>query len=149
MTISDAILAVLADDTTQGRTMLQKKIYFLSVLADKNFSFRPHFFGPYSSAVSTTLSALVEADFIKETRVGYGVATDFGEMSRYDYVLSDFGKEVVNSRHDTISQYEEQIAEINNSGVASNINTISIAAKVHFIVSGRGGNNHRGSQTTG
>ena len=94
MSINDAILAILADESAHGRTMLQKKMYFLSVLANENFGFRPHFFGPYSSQVSTSLSALGEADFVKETRMGLGVSTNFGEMSRYDYELSKSGKEV-------------------------------------------------------
>ena len=138
MSLNDALLAALADEDTHGRTLLQKKIYFLSVLAEEDFGFRPHYFGPYSSNVSTSLSALVEADFIKETRVGYGIATAFGEMSRYDYALSDSGKEVIDSRDESLSRYSDYLAKINDSGVASDINTISIAAKVYFIVSGLG-----------
>ena len=138
MSINDAILAILADDTAHGRTLVQKKMYFLSVLANEDFGFRPHYFGPYSSYASTSLAALGEADFVKETRVGYGIATDFGEMSRYDYGLSASGKEVVKERPEIVSQYREYLDKINNSGVASDINTISIAAKVHFIVSGQG-----------
>ena len=138
MSINDAILAILADNAAHGRTLLQKKMYFLSVLANENFGFRPHYFGPYSSHVSTSLSALGEADFVEETRVGYGIATDFGEMSRYDYELSDSGKEVVKERPEIVSQYRKCLDKINDSGVASNINTISIAAKVHFILSDQG-----------
>lgn len=138
MSINDAILAILADESTPGRTMLQKKMYFLSVLANENFGFRPHYFGPYSAQVSNSLSALGEADFVKETRKGFGIATDFGEMSRYDYELSDSGKEVVESRPEIKSHYLEYLDRINDSGVASDINTISIAAKVHFILSDQG-----------
>ena len=138
MSINDAILAILADDTAHGRTLLQKKMYFLSVLANENFGFSPHYFGPYSSQVSTSLSALDEAGFVEETRVGYGIATDFGEMSRYDYELSDSGKEVVNKRPEIATHYGEYLERINNSGVASDINTISIAAKVYFILSDQG-----------
>ncbi|MXY21962.1 MAG: hypothetical protein F4Y49_11585 [Dehalococcoidia bacterium] len=138
MSVNDAILAILADESTHGRTMLQKKMYFLSVLANENFGFRPHFFGPYSSQVSTSLSALGEADFVKETRMGYGIPTNFGEMSRYDYDLSDSGKEVVGNRPEIKSRYSEYLDRINDSGVASDINTISIAAKVHFILSDQG-----------
>ena len=138
MSINDAILAILDDESTHGRTMLQKKMYFLSVLTDENFGFRPHFFGPYSSQVSTSLSALDEADFVEETRKGYGVTTNFGEMSRYDYELSDSGREVVESRAEIKSRYSEYLDMINNSGIASDINTISIAAKVHFILADQG-----------
>ena len=144
MSMNDAILAILDDEdnrgqTIRGRTMLQKKMYFLSVLANENFGFRPHFFGPYSSQVSTSLSALGEADFVKETRIGYRVPTDFGEIIRYDYELSQSGKEVMKNRPEIKSNYNKYLNRINDSGVASNINTISIAAKVHFILSDQGG----------
>ena len=138
MSINDAILAILADESTHGRTMLQKKMYFLSVLANENFGFKPHFFGPYSSQVSTSLSALGEADFVKETRMGLGLSTNFGEMSRYDYELSTSGKEVVEHRPEIKTHYSEYLDMINNSGIAFDINTISIAAKVHFILSDQG-----------
>ena len=138
MSVKDAILAVLADNPAQGRTMLQKKVYFLSVLAEENFGFRPHYFGPYSPTVSASLSALVEANFIDESRVGYGIATEFGEMKRFDYKLNKSGGEVVSRDPGILTRYEEQLDEIEKSGVASDINTISIAAKVHFIVSNQG-----------
>jgi uncharacterized protein YwgA len=140
MSMNEAILAVLSDGAAQGRTLFQKKLYFLSVLTGEGFEFRPHYFGPYSSKASTSLSALVEADFIRESRVGYGIPTEFGEMSRYDYELSDSGKKVVDSRADVISRYAKYLAKINDSGVAADINTISIAAKVHFIISNQGEN---------
>lgn len=138
MSINDAILAILDDESTHGRTMLQKKMYFLSVLASENFGFRPHYFGPYSTQLSNSLSALGEADFVKETRMGYGVPTNFGEMSRYDYELSKSGKEVVEHRPEIKSCYSEYLDRINDSGIASDINTISIAAKVYFILSDQG-----------
>ena len=138
MSVKDAIVAVLDDGPAQGRTMLQKKVYFLSVLGEENFGFGPHYFGPYSPTVSASLSALVEANFIEESRVGYGVGTEFGEMTRFDYKLSKSGREVVSRNPEILNRYREQLDEIQKSGVASDINTISIAAKVHFIVSNQG-----------
>ena len=138
MSVKDAIVAVLAEGPAQGRTMLQKKVYFLSVLADESFGFRPHYFGPYSPTVSASLSALVEANFVEESRVGYGVGSQFGEMSRFDYKLSRSGREVVKRNSDIRRRYRQHLREIKRSGVASDISTISIAAKVHFIVANQG-----------
>ena len=144
MSTIDAILATLAvkpagegasSGGVQGRTLLQKRIYFLSVLVNEDFGFRPHYYGPYSSLVSTSLSALVEADLVEEARVGYGVPTSFGEMSRYDYRLSDSGWDVVNHRPEIVSHYREHLDKIHESGISVDLDTISIAAKVHFIVS--------------
>ena len=147
MSTIDAILATLAVEppgecassrSVRGRTSLQKQIYFLSVLSNEDFGFRPHYYGPYSSHVSTDLSALVEADLVEESRVGYGVATEFGEVSRYDYRLSESGKHVVERRPEIVAGYKEYLDKIHSSGVSADPNTISIAAKVHFIVSGQG-----------
>ena len=144
MSTSDAILAVLAMEPSgdikksgviSGRTMLQKKMYFLSVLMDEPFGFRPHYYGPYSSQVSTALGALVEAGFVTEARVRYGVSAAFGEMIRFDYCLSESGRQVINHRPELVSPYSQPLDKINGSGVVSDINTISIAAKVHFVLS--------------
>ena len=147
MSVSDAILSILDAEPTQpssqtgvvrGRTLIQKKMYFLSVLADEDFGFRPHFYGPYSSMVSTALGTLIEADFIEETRFPYGISTDFGEMNRFDYSLSESGQCVVSQRPEVVSPFRPYVDKINDSGIASDINTISIAAKVHFILADQG-----------
>ena len=147
MSVSDAILAILnaepkqqssSTGITRGRTLIQKKMYFLSVLARENFGFRPHFYGPYSSIVSTAIGTLIEADFVEETRVRYGVPTTFGEMSRFDYSLSESGRRVIKQRPEIVEPYRPYLKKLNESGIASDINTVSIAAKVHFILSGQG-----------
>ena len=147
MSASNAILATLAAEPTEpfsesgtvrGRTLIQKKVYFLSALMNEDFGFRPHYYGPYSSHVSTSLSAMVEADFVQETRIGYGTPTTFGEMSRFDYRLSESGQQVVKQLPEIVAPYRSYLDKINVSGVASDINTISIAAKVHFILSDQG-----------
>ena len=146
MSITDAILATLASEPgsesgrsgrIHGRTMVQKKVYFLSVLCDEEFGFRPHYFGPYSSQVSTSLSALVEAGFVEETRTGYGVPGPFGEVVRFDYRLTEPGIDVVQSDPSLMERYSAFLARINDEEVISDLKTMAIAAKVHFIVSYR------------
>ncbi len=143
MSITNAILAMLwaespKDSKTErplhGRTLLQKKMYFLSVLSHEEFGFRPHYFGPYSSQVSTSLSALIEAGFVKENRVGYGVETTFGEMTRFDYALTDAGWSVVRDDPTVLEPYREYLTKINSSKIASELVTMAIAAKVHFVI---------------
>ena len=145
----DAILATLAtEESTEssrngvvhGRTLLQKKLYFLSVLSGEPLGFRAHYYGPYSAQVSTSLGALIEAGFVDESRVDldYGAQTAPEEMSRFDYRLSCSGKDVLRSRPEICDPYREHLKRINSSWVASDIRTISIAAKVHFIVSYQG-----------
>ena len=55
MHIQDLILLVIGSEEEnglRGRTLLQKKIYFLSELKGVNHGFRPHYYGPYSSLVA-------------------------------------------------------------------------------------------------
>ena len=143
MSITNAILAILwgegskdpeSQSSIRGRTLLQKKMYFLSVLSHEDFGFRPHYFGPYSPQVSTSLSALIEAGFVKETRIGYGVQTTFGEMTRFDYRLTESGLRVVKGDSTVLDSYRMHISKINSSDIASNLETMSIAAKVHFVI---------------
>ena len=52
MHIQDLILLVIGNEKNknlQGRTILQKKLYFLSVLKEIDLGFGPHYYGPYSS----------------------------------------------------------------------------------------------------
>ena len=48
------------------------------------------------------------------------------------------GKKSVEHRPEIKARYNEYLDRINNSGIVSDINTISIAAKVHFILSDQG-----------
>ena len=68
MHIQDLILLIVANQDEgdlQGRTILQKKLYFLSVLNKSDHCtdlvFRPHYYGPYSSEVAENLDILVSS----------------------------------------------------------------------------------------
>lgn len=144
MSLADAILATLASESRShseqggylpGRTLLQKKIYFLSVLANETFGFRPHYYGPYSPQVSTTLSALVEAGFVEELQTGYGAQGPFGEVVRFDYRLTESGRTVVDSDPKVVKHYSGYLSKINDPESISDLKTMAVAAKVHFIVS--------------
>ena len=147
MSVADAILATLAAESSgtseqkssiHGRTLLHKKIYFLSVLADEAFGFRPHYYGPYSPQVSTTLSALVEAGFVEESQTGYGAQGPFGEVVRYDYKLTESGRAVVESKLSVLERYYGFLSKINDPEAISDLRTMAVAAKVFFIVSFHG-----------
>lgn len=136
---SDAILLVVDQESgkiVRGRTLLQKKLYFLSVLCDLDFGFGPHFYGPYSSLVSGELGALLSVGFLEESSKSsderVGKARD---LRRYDYRLTSAGQEVVASYADWVQPYNEAIRQINAHPIARNANLLSVAAKVHLIVS--------------
>ena len=59
-------------------------------------------------------------------------------MVRYDYRLSKSGKDVIKGRPEIVSPYKEYLDKIHDSGISACLKTVSIAAKVHFIVSDQG-----------
>jgi uncharacterized protein YwgA len=142
VTIRDAILATIdAEESREivGRTLLQKKLYFLSVLAGEDFGFYPYFYGPYSSSVSDDLGTLIEAGFVKDDiDVFPGSTSRFGERRRYSYRLTEEGKRVLQSKRFAIREYSAYLERINAHPVVSDPNLLPVAAKVHFIVTERG-----------
>lgn len=74
----DVILLVIDEagkEGLRGRTLLQKKLYFLSVLMDVNLDFTAHRYGPYSSAVAGQLASLVGHGFVREETESFKTAS--------------------------------------------------------------------------
>ena len=133
MNIKDALLAVIGsgEDGINGRTILQKKMYFLAVLTGEEFGFGPHYYGPYSSTVADQLGALCEALLVSEQ-----VKVD--EIRRFSYRLTDEGREVADMRSDAVGIYNKAIEKINSHPMVNDPNLLYKAAKVHFIVNEHG-----------
>ena len=140
MSITDALLATIDSETDgiPGRTLLQKRMYFLSVLVGEDFQFTPYYYGPYSSRVTDQLGALREAAFVSEQSELYGTSGPFGEMRRFDYNLTSDGKELVDRHSEDMKVYNEALSKINDHPIVRNTRLLSAAAKVHFIVSEHG-----------
>ncbi len=146
MHIHDLILLVIESEEgnrLQGRTLLQKKLYFLSVLKQENLDFRPHYYGPYSREVSRNLGELVVIGFLKEMTETFpptGPENVFGEIRRHTYSLTSDGKtemaEIRKKRE--YASWQETIKLINSHPLTSDFNKLSIAAKIHYIVNARG-----------
>ena len=133
MSIKDALLAVIDSDENGiiGRTILQKKMYFLAVLTDEEFGFGPYYYGPFSSTVADQLGALCEALLVSEQ-------VEADEFRRFSYRLTDDGREVANTRSDAVGAYNEVIKKINSHQIVNEPTLLYAAAKVHFIMSEHG-----------
>ena len=61
----------------QGRTKLQKVVYFAGVLTEmlEQLGYRAHYYGPYSSTVTAAVDELRGLGFL-EQRIAGGGATD-------------------------------------------------------------------------
>lgn len=147
MHIIDALLLTVereGKNGLHGRTLLQKKLYFLSVLRKANFGFSAHYYGPYSSFVAEHLNGLVEDGIFKEVTEFFTTDSTernaLGEMRRHTYFLTDEGRRVWKStqKKDDFPKWNRTLQKINSEKIANNFNLLSIAAKVHYIVDWKG-----------
>lgn len=147
MHIIDILLLVVKneEDGLRGRTLLQKKVYFLSVLMDADLGFSPHYYGPYSSYVASHLDSLVNCGLLREVTDSF--ATDsgeqnvFGEIRRHTYFIPDSAESVWQDIQQDIkkkpqfAKWQDALKQINEQDISNDFNKLSIAAKVHYIVS--------------
>lgn len=146
LTSNDLVLLVLeaSGGTISGKTLLQKRLYFVGLSLNKDLGYRAHFYGPYSAEVNSSLSECSSLGFVDERMSGFGITDHAGyEVRRYDYVLSDEGKEVA---EDLKARYKrsygtirQTLAVLKDSGDADDYQDLSIAAKTMHIVREHGG----------
>ena len=144
MHIQDLILLVIAgekDKSLRGRTLLQKKLYFLSILQREDLGFGPHYYGPYSSWVAENLDILVSARFLNEITETFSTDQNiFGEIRRHTYSLTPDGDVVMEEIRKEVGyeDWQHVLDRLNKQELASDFNTLSIAAKVYYIVNRQG-----------
>ena len=140
MHIQDLILLVVggeAEKSLQGRTTIQKKLYFLSALNKTDLGFRPHYYGPYSSPVAENLDILVNARFLKEVTESFSTDRNiFGEIRRHTYSWTSDSEAVMGEikQEDGYADWKQALDTLNSLPLASDFNTLSITAKVYYIV---------------
>jgi uncharacterized protein len=138
VSVKVAIVAAVDAETSKtmkGRTLLQKKLYFISALTGEDFGYSPHYYGPYSSIVSAEVGALEAAGFISEDVQALGAINAFGEIRRYEYRLLDEANLLLTRHTEDAARYRHVLERINDGSVSSDAKLLSIAAKVHLIMS--------------
>ena len=144
MHIQDLILLVIGSEkgqSLQGRTLLQKKLYFLSVLKEIDLGFAPHYYGPYSSLVAENLDILVSARFLNEVTETFETDRNiFDEIRRHTYYLTPDGDTIMKEiqQEAEYTDWKQTLDTLNSQPLASDFNTLSIAAKVYYIVNRQG-----------
>ena len=153
MHIIDIILLVIKgekDAKLRGRTLLQKKIYFLSVMMEHDLRFTAHYYGPYSSYVAGHLDSLVNYGILTETPVPLSSnppeQSPLGEIRKHTYIYSlmpDAFKEVwkVTKKKPGFDEWKQKLKAINDQSIARDSNRLSIAAKIYYIVDWEGEKN--------
>ena len=144
MHIQDLILLVIGSEEEnglRGRTLLQKKLYFLSELKGVDHGFRPHYYGPYSSLVAENLDILVNARFLNEVTETFETDQNiFGEIRRHTYYLTPDGDIIMDEvkKEAEYTNWKQVLDKLNRQELAKDFNMLSIAAKVYYIVDRQG-----------
>lgn len=124
----------------QGRTKLQKMVYFAGVLTSKldDLGYRPHYYGPYSSRVTAAVEDLYSLGFLEQRVSGAGTIDPHGfEVARSDYSLTEDGRRIAAEKAGVrpkawgrIKRAVERLVEAD----ASDYVKLSIAAKAYFLI---------------
>ncbi len=141
------LLAISAfGGSVTGRTLLQKRLYFIDELLQKQygdcagFSHSSHFYGPYSSTVSDEVTVLVSSGFLQQFEEPFGYSSSGFEVKRHHYQLTEAGKSAVErlkqEHADDSGRVTALCEQINSLGGVDYVK-MSIAAKTHFMLKRR------------
>jgi uncharacterized protein YwgA len=121
-----------------GKTLLQKRLYFVGELLAQDYGYHAHYYGPYSDEVSGGVAALKNLGRIREDCLPYGIVGGRGfDVMRFDYRLTSAGQEAVRCLKQSSAKETRAIAETAKRVVeAGNLDYVglSIAAKAHYIL---------------
>lgn len=139
MNASQFILSLIraSGGKVQGRTLLQKRGYFVSLLTGLpgDLGYQAHYYGSYSATLDGTLTQMKNLGFIEEGTTGFGVVSGGFEMRRYDYSLTEDGEKVLQpfSKSGEYRAIEAAVRKIQEAGDPDYVE-LSIAAKAFFIL---------------
>lgn len=129
------------DNGITGRTVLQKIVYFLSVIMEENLGYNPHYYGPYSSQVAEANSELKELNYLKEVTTVYGYNNQGFEITKYNYSLTEDGLKLLERKKKRYSAEWERICTIADkikSAGSMDYMELAMAAKAFMILQQEG-----------
>jgi len=124
----------------QGKTKLQKTIYFLGLMTGHldNLGYRAHYYGPYSDDVADAVNRLRSVGFVDQSAAGCGTVGKSGfEVCRYDFRLTDDGRQIAEAKAaempDVWKKLQRAVAALGKAGDLDYVR-LSIAAKTYFML---------------
>jgi uncharacterized protein YwgA len=125
------------DGNMRGKTLLQKRVYFLSVMLGIDLGYEAHYYGPYSEQISTMNSELKALGYIAESSSAWGYDQRGFEMARHDFTLTELGGRLADRKAEQNSALWRQIQKA--SGVVTKAGDLdymelSIAAKAYYVL---------------
>jgi uncharacterized protein len=148
ISVSDFVLMTLQafGGCTEGKTLLQKRVYFVGVLTEDldSLGYRPHFYGPYSAEVANAVGSLRALGFVREIETERADRAGFGN-ARYDFSLTRDGEEIATPEPNDEAAIElrsriQAAADRIKAAGDPNYVALSIAAKTHLLLHKSGGN---------
>ncbi len=133
------LLLLAAGGQLNGRTKLQKTVYFAGALTGQlsKLGYRAHYYGPYSSDVAAAVDELRSLGFLKQVVNASGAVNSQGfEIARYDYELTEAGQMVAKDKAEQFPHEWGQIQDAMKQMRAARDEDyvkLSIAAKAFFL----------------
>jgi hypothetical protein len=141
LTPRDAVLLAIdaAGGTVEGRTAIQKIAYFVAVALADDLGHRAHYYGPYSRPVEYALAQTALGEKVTETMERFPSYASGPDIRKYTYALTGDGVSEVAAIRATYGAQADMIKvtvdAIHKAVPDFDQNTLSMAAKIHFIVS--------------
>jgi hypothetical protein len=143
MDATDFVLSLIDafNGHVEGRTLLQRRAYFVSVLAgvDSAVGFVTHYGGPYSPAVDNSLTRLKSMELLSQSDIKSRVNSSGLEIKPYEYRLTNKGLKAAAAvkqrrRYGAVVSACHAVLKAGNPDQL----ILSIAAKAHFTLKKRG-----------
>lgn len=124
-----------------GRTLLQKRLFFIGELLQWDLGYDAHFYGPFADEISSGLMELKLGGLLKEEVYGFGGDSLGFERRRYDYQVTEQGLQGLAwlRQHypEQVQAIEQAVQRIRAAGDLDYM-SLSIAAKAYWILKGTG-----------
>jgi uncharacterized protein YwgA len=124
----------------QGKTKLQKTVYFLGILTDhlEGLGYRAHFYGPYSDEVAGAVTLLKAIGVVDQNVVGGRSVDEAGfEVRRYDFRLNAQGQKLAAAKakqYPEVRKRLEAATQTFNQAGDLDYMLLSVAAKTYFML---------------
>ena len=127
-----------AGGTIKGKTLAQKRAYFVGMLLGTDIRFSPHYYGPLSAELDASVGSCKALGFVREDVSSPGVDDSHGfEVRRSTYSLTEDGRKVVANleakESSEVGRVRAALDRIRQAG-DDDYSRLSIAAKALCII---------------
>jgi uncharacterized protein YwgA len=125
------------DGEMGGKTLLQKRVYFLSVMLGIDMGYEAHYYGPYSAQVASLNAELKSLGYISELSSAWGYDQRGFEMARYDFKLTEIGARIADRKAEKQSELWSRVqraASVVKEAGELDYMELSIAAKAYYVL---------------